>query len=320
MKEFTIGKNESGQRLDKYLKKLLPGANSSFLYKMLRKKNIIRNGKRADGSEKLTEGDVLRCYFSDETFLKFTQKTDISFYRSLPKDKLDIIYEDEDILLINKPAGMLSQKARNDDVSANEYLIAYLLGSGQLEETDLATFRPSVCNRLDRNTSGILTAGKTLGGLQALSEMLKERTVKKYYRCIVNGNMNEVDNIKGWLKKDESTNQAIIFSEEIPDSKYIETAYRPLHCEYGRTLLEVHLITGRSHQIRAHLASIGHPIIGDTKYGNRAVNEKYRKRYGIRSQMLHAYRMEFPDGSIYTASLPEEFGRVFDEMEGAEHK
>lgn len=320
MKEFTVGKNESGQRLDKYLKKLLPGANSSFLYKMLRKKNIVRNGKRADGSEKLLEGDVLRCYFSDETFLKFSQSLDLSFYRSLPKDRLDIIYEDEYILLINKPAGMLSQKARADDISANEYLIAYLLSGGKFEEADFAAFRPAVCNRLDRNTSGILTAGKTLKGLQDLSEMLKNRTVKKYYRCIVNGNMNEVDNIKGWLKKDERTNQVTIFSEERPDSKYIETAYQPLRCEHDRTLLEVHLITGRSHQIRAHLASIGHPIIGDMKYGNRTVNEKCRKQYGIRSQMLHAYRMEFPDGSIYTAPLPEEFERIFDEMEGAEHK
>lgn len=320
MKEFTIGKNESGQRLDKYLKKLLPGANSSFLYKMLRKKNIVRNGKRADGSEKLAEGDVLRCYFSDETFSKFAQSPDLSFYRSLPQDKLNIIYEDEDILLINKPSGMLSQKARPDDISANEYLIAYLLFSGQLKEADFAAFRPAVCNRLDRNTSGILTAGKTLKGLQDLSEMLKNRTVKKYYRCIVNGNMNEVDNIKGWLKKDERTNQVTIFSEERPDSQYIETAYQPLRCEHGRTLLEVHLITGRSHQIRAHLASIGHPIIGDMKYGNRAVNEKYRKQYGIKSQMLHAYRMEFPDGSIYTAPLPEEFEWIFDEMEGAEYK
>jgi 23S rRNA pseudouridine955/2504/2580 synthase len=315
MKEFTIGKNESGQRLDKYLKKLLPGAKSSFLYKMLRKKNIVRNGKRADGSEKLLEGDVLRCYFSDETFSKFAQSSDLSFYRSLPKDRLDIIYEDEDILLINKPAGMLSQKARADDISANEYLIAYLLSGGKFEEADFAAFRPAVCNRLDRNTSGILTAGKTLKGLQDLSEMLKNRTVKKYYRCVVNGNMNEVDNIKGWLKKDEKTNQVTIFSEERPDSKYIETAYQPLRCENDRTLLEVHLITGRSHQIRAHLASIGHPIIGDMKYGNRDVNEKCRKQYGIRSQMLHAYRMEFPDGSICTAPLPEEFERIFDEID-----
>lgn len=325
MKEFTIGKNEAGQRLDKYLKKLLPKAGSSFLYKMLRKKNIVVNGKKADGSEKLSVGDVLNIYFSDETYAKFASnaagvsrnedKAEDCFCRSLPKDKLDIIYEDEDILLINKPAGMLSQKARPEDISANEYLISYLLHSGQLQESELATFRPSVCNRLDRNTSGILTAGKSLKGLQTLSAMLKDRTVKKYYRCVVKGTIREENEIKGWLMKDGRTNRVTILSKEGKDARYIETAYVPIRCEHDRTLLEVHLITGRSHQIRAHLASIGHPIIGDTKYGNREINEAYRKQFGIKSQMLHAYRMEFPDGSIYTAPLPKEFTRIFEQAE-----
>lgn len=317
MKEFTIGKNEAGQRLDKYLRKLLPEAGSSFLYKMLRKKNIVVNGKKADGSEKLSAGDVLNIYFSDETFAKFSQNAaraseGIEFYWSLPKDKLDIIYEDEDILLINKPAGMLSQKAGPEDISANEYLIAYLLHSGQLQETELAIFRPSVCNRLDRNTSGLLTAGKSLKGLQTLSAMLKDRTVRKYYRCVVKGTLREKNEIRGWLMKDEQSNRVTILSKEVKGAKYIETAYVPIRCEHDRTLLEVHLITGRSHQIRAHLASINHPIIGDTKYGDRTINEACRKQFGIKSQMLHAYRMEFPDGSSYRAPLPEEFQRIFD--------
>lgn len=326
MKEFTIGKNEAGQRLDKYLRKLLPNAGSSFLYKMLRKKNIVVNGKKADGSEKLSVGDVLKIYFSDETFAKFAPDTAgaeqsqskeerLRFYRSLPKDKLDIIYEDEDILLINKPSGMLSQKAGTEDISANEYLIAYLLGSGQLRETELSTFRPSICNRLDRNTSGLLTAGKSLKGLQTLSAMFKERTVKKFYRCVVKGVLREKNEIRGWLLKEEKSNRVTVFSREVKDAKYIETAYTPIQSGRGWTLLEVHLITGRSHQIRAHLASIGYPIVGDTKYGDQALNEAYRREYGIKSQMLHAYRMGFPDGNSYTAPLPEEFLRILSEKE-----
>lgn len=330
MKELKIGKNEAGQRLDKYLRKLLPDAGSSFLYKMLRKKNIVVNGKKSDGSEKLAEGDILRIYFSDETFEKFASaavlkqmqdkaephcskpSAEYDQYRKLPKDKLDIIYEDEDILLINKPSGMLSQKAAPSDISANEYLIAYLLQSGQLTEAELATFRPSICNRLDRNTSGILTAGKSLKGLQMLSAMLKERTVQKYYRCMVAGLVTESADIKGWLVKNEKTNQVTISDKKTPEAKYIETAYEPIQTGDNITLLEVHLITGRSHQIRAHLASIGHPIIGDTKYGDPSINRDYQRKYKISSQLLHAYRMEFEDGRNYTAPLPEEFERVWE--------
>lgn len=310
MKELTINKNEAGQRLDKYLHKRLPNAGSSFLHKMLRKKNIILNGKKAEGFEKLAIGDTVQIYFSDETYEKFAGAAEPKNTLEIPSDVLDIVYEDEDILLINKPAGMLSQKAKPEDISANEYLIAYLLDSGQLEEAELATFRPSVCNRLDRNTSGLLTAGKTMKGLQELSAMLKERTVQKYYRCLVSGVIEKESKINGWLYKNEASNQVQIAAHEKQGAKYIETAYKPLEVKGNVTLLEVHLITGRSHQIRAHLASIGHPVIGDRKYGNEKINAIYRRQYGIRNQLLHAYRMEFPDGRQFVAELPQEFGRV----------
>lgn len=317
MKELIIGRNEAGQRLDKYLKKRLPCAGSGFLHKMLRKKNILLNDRKADGSEKLTEGDLVRLYFSDETYEKFADSTAIplSDYRNLPGDKLDILYEDEDILIINKPSGMLSQKAAPRDVSANEYLIAYLLASGQLTEERSVAFRPSVCNRLDRNTSGILTAGKSLKGLQALSAMLKERSVLKFYRCFVVGRIERASRISGWLVKDESTNQVRVLDREVPQAKYIETEYTPILCSNDVTLLEVHLITGRSHQIRAHLSSIGHPVVGDMKYGDSAVNEFYRRKYRIQSQLLHAYRMEFPDGRRFVAPMPQEFEQILQSME-----
>ena len=322
MIERTIKKNDDGQRFDKYLKKLLKEVGSSFIYKMLRKKNITLNGKKADGSEKVREGDMVRLFFSDETYAKFIGNTATAFgtqnsaYEKLPRTDLSILYEDEEILVINKPAGMLSQKAKPTDVSANEYLLSYLLDTNAVTPQELETFRPSICNRLDRNTSGLLVAGKTLHGLQAMSKLLQERTVKKYYCCLVRGNLKKEQKISGYLWKDEAKNRVMIHASEKPGAKRIETAYRPLKIYGNVTLLEVHLITGRSHQIRAHLASIGHPILGDMKYGDAVWNDSLRKHTGIRNQLLHASRMEFPDVKILKAPLPEEFQKAMDYFEG----
>ena len=219
MKTFIIKENEAGQRFDKYLKKLLKEAPSSFVYKMLRKKNIVLNGKKADGSEKLNARDEVKLFLADETYDKFAGA---EVKESFPTTALDIVYEDEDILIINKPAGMLSQKAQPSDISANEYIIGYLLQSRALKETDLRTFRPSVCNRLDRNTSGLLTAGKTLKGLQDLSETLKKRTVKKYYLCLVAGCITAPQHLKGYLVKDERQNRVFISKEKTADALCIE--------------------------------------------------------------------------------------------------
>lgn len=313
MKEYIIGKNEANQRLDKYLHKLLKEASNGFLYKMLRKKNITLNGKKAEGVEKLQEGDHVKLFLSDETFLKFAGQPPVHKDEANVKLKpvsLSVVYEDEDILIINKPQGMLSQKAKPSDVSANEYIMEYLLDTGALTGEDLRTFRPSICNRLDRNTSGLLIAGKSLRGLQEMAECLKDRSMKKYYRCIVKGTVAEEKKITGYLKKDEGSNQVQIYSKEVPDSRYIETEYTPVETFPDATLLEVHLITGRSHQIRAHLASIGHPIAGDEKYGDHNWNLTLKKKYGIHGQMLHAYRLEFPDGRKVTAPVPENFEKL----------
>ena len=318
MKEFYIQTNEAGQRFDKYLKKLLKEANTSFIYKMLRKKNIVLNGKKADGTEKLVVGDEVKLFLSDETFDKFhgaAQSTkQFEAYTSLPAKKLEVVYEDADVIIINKPVGMLSQKATPEDVSANEYIIAYLLQSGALSQEALNTFKPSVCNRLDRNTSGLLIAGKTLKGLQEMSKALKERSAQKYYRCIVSGALNEKTYLKGYLFKDETTNKVTIYKSKPADidALPIETEYRPIAVANGYTELEVHLITGRSHQIRAHLASIGHPIIGDTKYGLKKVNEIFQKELHVKSQLLHAYRIRFADGREVIAPTPKHYDKVWE--------
>lgn len=313
MKEIVINENEAGQRLDKFLGKLLKEAPASFYYKMLRKKNIVLNGKKATGNEKLTAGDSVKLFLSDETFEKFAGKRQTNdLAASVPNIALEIVYEDHDVLAINKPAGMLSQKAKKEDISANEYILQYLLESGTITRESLHTFKPSVCNRLDRNTSGILVAGKTLNGLQQMSKAFRERSMEKYCLAIVAGHISKPRRIEGFLKKDEKNNQVTILSEPSNDAKPIITEYRPLKLVGQVTLLEVHLITGRSHQIRAHLASIGHPVIGDTKYGNPRLNREFLKNAGVTHQLLHAYRLFLADGTKIQADAPKEFERALE--------
>ena len=341
MKELTINKNEAGQRLDKFLGKYMDQAPKSFFYKMLRKKNITLNGKKAAGNEMLAQGDVVKLFLADDTIDKFssaeseTSKTSEDVTKAAQKSRksgksgkpfhseighsLGILYEDEHTLFLNKPIGMLSQKANPQDISVVEHLITYLLESGQITTEELRTFHPAVCNRLDRNTSGIIAAGKTLAALQQLSEMFRDRSMKKYYLALVKGNVKENQRISGFLKKDSRTNQVQILADEVAGTSAIETEYRVMKQANGVTLLEVHLITGKTHQIRAHLASIGHPIIGDYKYGNRTVNEQFKKKYHLSSQLLHAWRLCIPScegelnalsGKEIQAPLPKLFLKI----------
>ena len=316
MRELTVKAGESGQRLDKYLAKYLKEAPKSFLYKMLRKKNITLNGRKADGSEKLQAEDCVRLFLAEETLEKF-----MGTQTEAHTCSLDVIYEDDHVLFINKPVGMLSQKADKKDISLVEYLTGYLLEKGALTREDLLTFHPSVCDRLDRNTSGIVAAGKTMAGLQTLSGAFKDRSLHKYYLALAAGRVEHPSYIKGYLWKNERTNKVTVTREPKKDALPIETRMRPL--SYSGTgdctLLEVELLTGRTHQIRSHLASIGHPIIGDAKYGSREVNEAYRKKYRVTSQLLHAWRIEMPSfegelsylsGLKLTAELPALFKKV----------
>ena len=315
MKMLVVTEKEAGQRMDKLLAKYLNLAGKGFIYKMLRKKNITLNGKKCDGSERLSQGDQIRLFLSDETIEKFSQTQ----VQTVKEQALDILYEDQHILLVNKPSGMLSQKARETDESLVEYVISYLLKKGELSKSDLKTFRPSVCNRLDRNTSGLVVAGKSLPSLQILSAALKDRSIHKYYLCVVKGDLTNIRTIKGYLRKDEQTNQVEIFKDPVPGSLPIVTVYEPVSREGEYTLLKVTLVTGRTHQIRVHLSSIGCPLVGDGKYGDKGVNEEARKRFGIRFQMLHSYEIVFPslpeplsylEGKSFMAPLPEPFARV----------
>jgi len=324
MKEITIKGNEAGQRFDKYLKKYFREAPGSFIYKMLRKKNITLNGKKADGSEKLNVGDNVKIFMADETIEKFAgSEKKFKKPARLPKIQIDIVYEDENVLFINKPSGLLSQKADVKDVSVIEYIIDYLLNTEQITREELKTFHPAVCNRLDRNTSGLITAGKSLVGLQVMSELFKDRTLKKYYLCMVRGKIEKPKYIKGFLRKDENTNKVeILKAPSSKDVMPIETEYLPIAWNNDMTLLKVHLITGRTHQIRAHLSSVGHPLLGDYKYGDKKWNDIYKKKYKIEDQMLHAYELKLPEmkkpldnlsKKQFQAKVPEVFWKMIKE-------
>ncbi len=311
MKELTIRTNEAGQRLDKFLSKYMNRAPKSFLYKMLRKKNITLNGKKAQGKEILSAGDTVKLFLSDDTIRNFSEHKEFmscgtAVGSGMDMRKLDIIYEDAHTLFINKPVGMLSQKAKPEDVSLVEYLTSYLISSGQITREELCTFHPAVCNRLDRNTSGIVAAGKSMAALQELNAMFRDRRIRKYYLCLVSGTVEQGARLQGYLEKNEKTNRVSVRSGKgnaISPGSFIETEYRPLRSGGGTTLLEVHLITGKTHQIRAHLASEGHPLIGDYKYGDRKLNDRFRQDYSLRSQMLHSYRLCFPACTDELASL-----------------
>lgn len=332
MQEIVIEKNQANQRLDKFLHKYMPEAGSGFLYKMLRKKNIVLNGKKAEGNEILKQGDNVKLFFSPDTLAKMRGQKENSvqskteeFRNAFQKlGEIEVLYEDDDFLILNKPVGILSQKADPEDISINEWMIGYLLKNKKVTQESLQTFHPSVCNRLDRNTSGIILCGKSLPGSQVLNKMISERDIQKYYHTICVGKMDQVQDLDGYLIKDSKNNTVKISKTKGNDeASYIHTRFVPLALCERASLLEVELITGKTHQIRAHLSSTGHPIAGDPKYGSEAPNNYYRQTYGLKYQLLHARRVVFPtwdgvanglSGKEVVAEYPKLFNRIKEEL------
>ncbi len=304
MEKIIIDGRNGGQRLDKFLKRYMPCAGCGFLYKMLREKKIKLNGKKAQGDARLCEGDEITIFFADETLGKFKGglRGGIADVSGLLKREDEgfvfaerVIYEDEDVLIFDKPAGLLSQKADRADISVCEYLMGYMFEKGELTEEDLRLYRPSVVNRLDRNTSGALVCAKTLAAARQLFELFKERTVKKEYLALVYGTVTEKSQVGAFWKKDGQTNRVFVSDTYEEGSERIETVYEPLKSCGGATLLSVLLVSGKTHQIRAQLCASGFPILGDPKYftpGSRRFNEERTRP--VKRQFLHSGRISFP--------------------------
>lgn len=287
MKSFIINKNDAGQRLDKFIAKSVPLLPQTLLYKYVRIKRIKVNGKRGENSTRLNVGDVVDMYINDEFFEKSPEKYD--FLKA--SKNIDIVYEDDNIILCDKKAGLLCHP---DDHEYVDTLInrikRYLYEKSEYNPAEESSFTPALVNRIDRNTGGIVITAKNAESLRILNQKMKDRELHKYYLCIVHGVLEQKsDTLSGYLVKDESKNKVSVSNKKTENSKEIRTKYNVLDTDGNLSLVEVELLTGRTHQIRAHFASIGHPLLGDGKYGTNAQN----KKYGYKKQFLYSYKLVF---------------------------
>lgn len=288
MREFTINKNDAGQRLDKFLTKLLPSMPQNMLYKSLRKECVKVNNKHIkDGAFKLSEGDVLKLFLKEEFFEK--PDTGTAFLNI--EAKLTVIYEDENILLVDKKQGMCVHA--DDEGSTNtliDHIKSYLYKKGDFRPEEENTFVPALCNRIDRNTGGIVIAAKNAETLRIMNQKIKDREIEKKYLCLVFGHLdNKSGTIKGYIFKDEVKKQVYFYTTSKKGSKTAITNYKVIKEFSDHSLVEAALETGRTHQIRVSFASIGHPLLGDGKYGSNEIN----KKFGYNGQALYSYKLKF---------------------------
>lgn len=289
MKELIIGKNDAGQRADKFLQKACPALPKSAMYKYIRKKSIKLNGKRLDIAQKLNEGDVLTLYISDEFFVRAEDSR--SFLSA--GESLDIVYEDENILLLHKPVGLVvhEDESGTPDTLINRVL-RYLYAKGEYIPDAELSFTPSLCNRIDRNTEGIVICAKTAEALRVMDQKIRDRELKKLYLCVTAGIPPEKSaRLTAYHSRDEKTKTVTVWNKKTPFNKTMITDYRVLAAdrERGLALVEADLITGRTHQIRAHFAHEGFPLLGDGKYGINRVN----RAYNVKTQALCSHKLIF---------------------------
>lgn len=288
MKELTVGKNDAGQRLDRFVGKAVPLLPESLLQKYIRLKRIKLNGKGSKRDTRLNEGDVLSLYINDEFFEKPTERNS---YLKVGAPRLDIVYEDENILLADKKPGVLCHSAGEWDYNtliANIQAYAYQKGEWRPREEN--AFAPALCNRIDRNTGGIVIAAKTAEALRIINEKIKEREIEKYYLCVVRGRPKPAEGeLRGYIFKDAAKNRVYVRRKPEPGAKEALTYYRTLASQGGLSLVECRLGTGRTHQIRAQMAAAGTPLLGDGKYGS----DRENKKLGEDGQLLCSYRLEF---------------------------
>lgn len=288
MKSFIIGQNDAGQRFDKFITKTLPSLPKSLMYKYLRTKRIKLNGKKADISTRLNKGDVVDMYINDEFFAEKEEK-----YSFLGAGKaLDIIYEDENIMVLDKKVGILSHPDEGEYVDTLITRVQrYLYEKGEYDPKNEFSFTPALANRIDRNTGGIVLAAKNAEALRILNEKIKLREIKKLYLCVCIGKPpKKSDVLQDYMIKDEKKNKVSVLKKQIDGAKTMLTKYRVIDSKDGLSLVEVDLLTGRTHQIRAHMASVGCPLLGDGKYGTNELNKKFG---GYKKQFLYSYKTVF---------------------------
>ena len=288
MKEFTITQNDAGQRLDRWLGKTLPLLPAPLAQKYIRLKRVKVNGKGAKRDLRLQPGDLLQLYINDEFF--DTPREDNAFL-SVFKPQLDILYEDAHILLVNKRPGLLVHPDQGEYVNTLiTHIQAYLYQKKEWDPRQEHAFTPALCNRIDRNTGGIVIAAKTAEGLRVMNQKIRDRELEKYYLCVVHGAMSpRSGKLENFLLKDEGKKQVSVHSRPVPGGKTAVTLYRTLAVNGGLSLVECQLVTGRTHQIRAQFAAAGHPLLGDGKYGS----ERENRKYGRHGQALYSYKLTF---------------------------
>lgn len=286
MKEFIINRNDSGQRLDKFVLKAVPRLPQSMMYKAIRNKRIKLNGKRAEISSRLCEGDTVQMYLNDEFFDSVPETEFMSV-----SSALNIIYEDDNIMLLNKKNGMV---VHEDDDNTADTLInrvkRYLYEKGEYDPDAENSFAPALCNRLDRNTGGIVIAAKNAESLRILNQKIRDREIEKYYLCVTVGvPPKRADTVTAYLEKNSASNTVKVTDRKSSTNKTIVTSYRVIRDNGSLALVEIKLGTGRTHQIRAHMAHIGCPLLGDGKYGINRINREYK----VKTQALYSYRLKF---------------------------
>ncbi len=288
MKEFTVGKNDAGQRLDRWLGKTLPLLPAPLAQKYIRLKRVKLNGKGAKRDTRLEPGDVLQLYINDEFF---DAPAPENAFLSIFQPQLDIVYEDEHILLVNKRPGIVVHPDEHEYVNTLiTHIQAYLYQKKEWDPRRENAFTPALCNRIDRNTGGIVIAAKTAEALRVMNQKIKDREMEKYYLCAVHGRMNPPKGkLEGFIAKDETKNQVTVYDHPIPGGKTAVTCYKTLRFQDGLSLVECELVTGRTHQIRAQFAAAGHPLLGDGKYGKARDNKRYERKF----QALWSYKLVF---------------------------
>jgi 23S rRNA pseudouridine955/2504/2580 synthase len=315
MKEMKITQNEAQQRLDRFLRKYLPDYKLGDIYKLFRNKKIKVNSKREKENYMLQLGDVIQLYIPvTEPALQEGAAT--------PAKPVEVVYEDGNLLLVNKPFGVLTHPDQPGDRDTLIHRALYHL-SQEEGYVPSPTFTPAACNRLDRNTGGIVIVAKNYSALKTVNKLIRQRSLRKLYLCVVKGVIGEAGEVKNFLLKDQEQNKVEILEQQEDGAKGVHTRYKPLATDGAYSLMEVELITGRSHQIRSHFASMGHPLVGDAKYGDHKTNQFFFDTFRLKHQFLYAYRLVFKEseegldylkGKSFQSKLPDAFQAILQQL------